>query len=489
VPTVVVAVAAGIYAVTFQDTWEASQALIVRNEASNAEKQPGKFTDPEEMKTVQETILEMVKSRGVLEAALRQVGPPANCAKPNAWPTDLDVAAVRKGVKLVPPKGSEFGKTEVFYLNVRAESRERSIALNEAVLDQLQIQLKSLRDAKARSMIGELLKTVQIARTDLDTATAVLAGTEKQLGSDLAELRSMQDVTSSDSALRRSAEEIRGQLRDRAATEKTDRELLAILQAAESDPGKLIATSNQLLDSQPALRRLKEGLIDAQLRTSTLLGTMSDSHPRVQAARETEEEIGRRLHRELALAIRGVNVELRLNAERSGLLNEQLATTLARLNRVAAARATYANEVAEVKNRAAILERSEQNLAEARASEASAKASSLVSRIDSPDAGIRPLGPPRIVIALSGVLGGLLTGFGLVFLWVPAGTFGGALPTTAANGHAMSPDAGEYGSAVPSTPDRFTDRPTHRHPIHNGRLTLKQALQKLGDGRPARRAR
>ena len=201
VPTVVVAVAAGIYAVTFQDTWEASQALIVRNEASNAEKQPGKFTDPEEMKTVQETILEMVKSRGVLEAALRQVGPPANGAKPNAWPTDLDVAAVRKGVKLVPPKGAEFGKTEVFYLNVRAESRERSIALNEAVLDQLQIQLKSLRDAKAQSMIGELLKTVQIARTDLDTATAVLAGTEKQLGSDLAELRSMQDVTSSDMRL------------------------------------------------------------------------------------------------------------------------------------------------------------------------------------------------------------------------------------------------------------------------------------------------
>ena len=261
------------------------------------------------------------------------------------------------------------------------------------------------------------------------------------------------------------------------------------MQAAESDPGKLIATSNQLLDSQPALRRLKEGLIDAQLRTSTLLGTMSDNHPRVQAARETEEEIGRRLHRELALAIRGVNVELRLNAERSGLLNEQLATTLARLNRVAAARATYANEVAEVKNRAAILERSEQNLAEARASEASAKASSLVSRIDLPDAGIRPLGPPRIVIALSGVLGGLLTGFGLVFLWIPAGTFGGALPTTTANGHATSSDASEYWSAVPSTPDRFDDRPTHREPIRNRRLTLKQALQKLGDGRPARRAR
>ena len=62
-----------------EDTWEASQALIVRNEASSAEKGPGKFSYPEEMKTVQETILEVVRSRSVLEAALREVGPPADC--------------------------------------------------------------------------------------------------------------------------------------------------------------------------------------------------------------------------------------------------------------------------------------------------------------------------------------------------------------------------------------------------------------------------
>ena len=47
-----------------------------------------------------------------------------------------------------------------------------------------------------------------------------------------------------------------------------------------------------------------------------------------------------------------MNVELRLNAERSSLLNEQLAKTLERLNRVATARAIYSNEVAEVKNNA-----------------------------------------------------------------------------------------------------------------------------------------
>ena len=488
VPAAVVAVAVGIYAVTFPDTWEASQALITRNEASNADKKPGKFSDPEEMKTAQETILEMVKSRGVLEAALRQVGAPSGYSKPEAWPTGRDLIAVRKGVTLVPPKGAEFGKTEVFYLNVQAETRQRAVALNEAVYRQLQIQLKALRDAKAHSMIGELLKTVQIARADLDAATTAMAATEKHFGSDLAELRSMQEMANSDSALRRSAEEIRGQLRANTASEKSNRELLAILRTAENDPGKLIATPNQLLDSQPALRRLKEGLIDAQLRTSSLLGTMSDNHPRVKAAHQTEDEIGRRLHRELTLAIGGLNVDLRLNAERDALLHEQLANTLARLDRLAAGRAAYANQVAEVKNRAAILERSEQNLAEARDCEASARAASLISRIDAPDAGIRPLGPPRIVIALSGILGGLLAGFGCVFLGVPVAT-GDKVPPSRTNGQAAALPREECWSAPVASYDGFSDRPRQPHPICNGRLTLKQALQKLVDGRLVRRAR
>ena len=108
-------------------------------------------------------------------------------------------------------------------------------------------------------------------------------------------------------------------------------------------------------------------------------------------------------------------------ADRRTLLEDQLAKTNERLTNLAAVRAGYANEVAETKNRAALLERAEQNLAEARATRASAKAASLISRIDTPDAGIRPVGPSRAAIALCGVLGGLLAGFGVVFLTVPAG--------------------------------------------------------------------
>ena len=209
-PAVAIAAAVGVYAVVRHATWEASQALIVRNEASNAEKSPGKFSYPEEMKTVQETILEVAKSRSVLRAALREVGPPANCRESAAWPTERDIVEARENIKLAPPKGSEFGKTEVFYLNIRAEDRRRSVALNEAIFRQLQTHFQQLRDAKAQSMVEELTKTVALARADLDRTTAALESTENRVGSDLAELRSMQDMAASDSALRRSGEEIRG---------------------------------------------------------------------------------------------------------------------------------------------------------------------------------------------------------------------------------------------------------------------------------------
>jgi uncharacterized protein involved in exopolysaccharide biosynthesis len=485
-PAVLVSILVGVYAVFGPETWEASQALIVRNDASKTDnKGLGKFSYPEEMKTVQETILELLKSRSVLEAALREVGPSASALNPEAWPTDRDIIDLRRGVKLAAPKGAEFGKTEVFYLTVRAENRDRSIALSEAIFKQLLIQSQELRDAKAQSMIDEIQKTVQIAKNDLTESVATLNATEKRVGSDLAELRSMQEMASSDSALRRSVEEIRAQLRENESTKKANEELLTVLETAQNDPGSLVTSSNRLLESQPSLRRLKDGLIDAQLRTASLLGTMSAEHPLVKAAKETQAEIGNHLHNELALAIRGVKLELRLNDERHALLTSQLDKTLERLAGLAEVRANYANEVAEVKNRTSLLERAEQSLAEARSTQASAKASSLISRIDSPDAGIRPIGPSRKVIALAGVFGGLLFGLGLVFLCVPLEK---AVKTTPSATPVNENELKEL-VAKAVTPEPYPavlslgNRSKNEEP-GNGKtspvqLTVKQALQKL----------
>lgn len=466
VPTLVVGLLAAAYAVVRPPTWEASQALIVRNEAANNQQGPGKFNHTDEMKTVQETILEVAKSRGVLGAALRAVGPPTtNKTNQGAWPAGRDVVQLREAVKLVPPKGAEFGKTEVFYLHVGDHDRDRALALNLAICDRLQARFQELRDAKAQSMIEELVKTVDLARADLEESTRRLTATEAEVGSDLAELRILHDATSGDSALRRTITEIRNELRQIRATGQASRQLLALLREAQEDPGKLVATPNRLLQSQPALRRLKEGLIDAQIRTAGLKGTMSDEHPLVRSAKHSEKEIRRDLYDELAIAVRGLQLELQLNTDREAMLQRQLAKALDRLSRLASLRATYSNQVAETRHRAGLLEKAERNLAEARAAHAGAKASSLMGRIDAPDAGIQPVGPSRAGIVLIGIAGGLLTGFGVLVLTVqsPRASSQIGVPGNGAQRRSRAPFPGDSPRSTPAT-------------------SLKQALDKIEYG-------
>src|SRR5439155_11034527 len=144
------------YSLVRPTTWEASQALVVRDEAGDRVSRPGKFALSDEMKTSQETILELDKSRTVLSRALAQVGPPVNHRSTSPWPSEQDLETLQAGVKITPPKGAEFGKTEVFYLKVQGESQARAVALTSAICHQLQAQLSELREAKAKSTTDEL---------------------------------------------------------------------------------------------------------------------------------------------------------------------------------------------------------------------------------------------------------------------------------------------------------------------------------------------
>jgi hypothetical protein len=145
---------------------------------------------------------------------------------------------------------------------------------------------------------------------------------------------------------------------------------------------------------------------------------MASEHPLVITAEAAEQEIARHLHDELAVAAGSLEAELRLDQRRIALLDSQLGQATGRLERLAGLRADYANLLAEASQRTKLVERAEQNMAEARASRASAKAASLISRIDGPDTGIRPVSPSPATILLTGILGGLAAGFGVVMLTV-----------------------------------------------------------------------
>ncbi|MGA2068032.1 MAG: Wzz/FepE/Etk N-terminal domain-containing protein [Thermoguttaceae bacterium] len=463
-----VTVAAGAYAFLGKPSWQASQTLILRNEAANADTGPGKFGRTEDLKSLQETLLELARSQGVLEAVLHHVGPPAGYDGKDVWPAPLHVDALRRLVTLVPPKGVEFGTAEVFHLEVRDTDRVRAGLLDRALSDQLQVRFQEIRDAKAQSMIDELSKTVQLAQSDLAETTTRLAKIEKHLGSDLGDLRGMHDAASGDSALRRTAAEIDGDLRHARATEQANRQLLGMLRRSMSDPGQLLAVPSRLLDSQPALKRLKDGLVDAQLRTARLKGRMSSAHPLVIAAEEAQQEVARHVHDELAVVAGSLEAELRLDERRIAILASQLGQTTGRLERLAGLRAEYANLVAETNHRTKLVERAEQNMAEARASRASAKAASLISRIDGPDTGIRPVSPSPATILVAGILGGLVAGFGVVMLTVAPRRLEEA-PAIGGRPAEPLPLAVRPQAVLPAVLSRGA---------RNGKLSLTQALEK-----------
>jgi uncharacterized protein involved in exopolysaccharide biosynthesis len=418
VPAVVVAVLAAIYALVAPRTWEATQALIVRPEAaSGSEEQLGKFSDLSEMKTLQETILELAKSQSVVQASLREVGPPCGYRRPEKWPTSLDVEEFRDCVDMRPPGGAEFGKTEVFYLSVRQTDRSRASALVAALCGQLEQRMQEIRDQRAQGMVAELERTVAMADGDLATQTSLLSSFEARIGADLAELRSLNADVGGQSAVSQELQAIETERRANEAQARENKRLLRLLSSAQGDTEQLLATPNSLLKSQPAVSQLKTALVKAQVQTASLLGSRSEKHPFVIAAREAEELIRQQLHDEVSVAIRGLEVEIELNSEREEALSAKFTAARDRLARLADARAEYANLLASVANHTRLVEAARTNLADARARRAGALSASVISRIDGVEAGVWPVGPSRKAITAGGGVAGLLLGVGLVFLF------------------------------------------------------------------------
>jgi succinoglycan biosynthesis transport protein ExoP len=417
VPAVACGFLAAAYSLVMPRYWEASQALVVRQETAGSRgATPGKFADLFEMRTLQETILELAKSQQVVVATIKAVDQKLLGAATE--PTAEDIETFRQRLKMLPPYGGEFGKTEVFYFCVKDRNRQRAIELVSELCRQLDGGLKQLRSDRAHGLSAELEEQLALASELHAQETQRLMEFESQVGADLGELRMLHSASSGQSDLRQEAVQLEADLRKYETQVRETQQLLSMLRAAEQDPQKLIATPNSLLASQPALRRLKDGLVDAQLATAKLGGTRSAAHPRVKAAVEEEQQIRRDLHRELITAISGAQVDLELGQERVATTQTRLADLHDRLGSLATKRAEYSNRVAAVDNSRITLDRARQNLSTAKAAAAAAHSGSLVTRIDRAETGPYPAGPGRTVITAAGGVGGLMLGLGMVLLTV-----------------------------------------------------------------------
>jgi len=412
----ITALLAGIMTLMVPRQWKASQGLLIRPEVAGlGTSRLGKFSDLSEMKTIQETLLELARSKSVVTRALEKVGPRKAWFGPKNWPTAQDVADFRDSMVMTPPGGAEFGKTEVFYLGVLDQDPERAAALVAALSESLEIRTKEIRQKQATSMIAEVQRGLEQAEADLNGKITKLSDFEGNVGADLSDLRSLLNPIGGSSESSQDVLAIHAEIRRNESDRSSSIKLLEVLNAAKDDPTQLIATPNALLASQPAVARLKQGLVDAQIAKARLMGRLSASHPLVIAADAGASQVRQQLHDELATAITGVEIELALSHGRDQALNARLAKHQENRRNLATHRAAYSQIVAAVENQTHLVDAARGRLAEAQGQQAGAQSSSLLSRIDEVESGLRPVGASRSTVVAAGGLFGLLLGLGLIF--------------------------------------------------------------------------
>ncbi len=432
IPTVVCAVLAVIYALFMTRYWEAFQGMVVRDEASvSSSKQPGKFADLYEMRTFQETILELAKSQHVVSTTIKNVAQ-AETGQTPPEPDAEQIEKFRKRLTMSPPDGAEFGKTEIFYFSVKDPSRERAIQLVGELCKQLAIRLGQLRQERSLGLVSELDKQLQLANEAYQTENTRLKEFESQVGADLGELRLLHSGTGGQSDLRQQMIDLEKESRVAEARLAEAGDLLVVLQAAQDNPEQLVAMPGSLLKIQPTLQRLKNGLVDAQLQASKLSSTRTPDHPNVRATLEAVERIRAELHQELAVVIEGLQVEIGLSYNRLEVLNSQIADLQKRLSNLAESRAEYSSRVASVENSRLVLNQSRKQLSEVRAKQVAALTAHLVTPIDTPETGPYPVGMGRTMVVILGTFAGLVLGVGWLFLNLPAGQYSASAQETTA---------------------------------------------------------
>lgn len=436
IPTAICVALAMGYALFRSPTWQATQTVLIRNEAAaNNDAGLGRFRDLDEMKVSQETIIEVIQSPDVLRRALASVDgvDPASI-------DDESVNDLRDAMETAPPDGAELGKTEIIYVRVKDKDQQRALQMATAISHAAQHGLRQLREAKLTSMVQELTHSAEVCDGDLNVARGELAQLEGSLGGDLAELRALDGSGASEGELHRRLNSLDDELRQAHEAQRANDGLLSLLQAAQSDPASFLATPNRLLESQPALRRLKDGLVDAQLRHSQILGSMTARHPLALAAQTEVDEIKSNLHGELQIAIRGVQVEMGLTSQRIDALMSERDALNNRLSGLAGMRSEYSALVANVNHSTTLSEDAHRKLSAARASLAGVDAASLLTLVDEARLAPRPIGPGRTMITILGLFGGLAVGLAYTFFTMPVSP-----PSVAAAGAAVGPLAKSNG--------------------------------------------
>lgn len=409
-PLLVCTITMGMYAFLAQRPWKAVQSFVVRDEMIGQTYQPGRFDSLDSMKTAQETITEVARNSKVIQRTLNQLG---------ENPSVQDIESVQGAISFAAPNGAEFGKTEILLMTVKSKSAAHAKKLVTALFDELEKELRTLRKQRGESMVRELELAAESTKTQLDYVAAKLKKMETSVGSNLVDLRALNETNSAPGTLTSELSGIRNELRPaRIELDSLVRQQNSLNEVLNNSE-EILATPSELLELQPALSQLKTGLIEAQLNLAQVNGQYGDQHPKTQAAANAVDDIKKRIDLELVAIIKGLSTQRQLAENKIANLEQREKEASKKLDTLAGLRVDYGKLNDEYQQRRENYGSAIARLEQAQSIVKAADEVDLIQKTDDAFVGSRPTGPRKSSMILVGLVSGFVFGLGCVLFLTP----------------------------------------------------------------------
>lgn len=343
---------------------------------------------------------------------------------------DDAIDSLRERMDMRAPKGTEFGKSEIFRVSVVDHDPARALALAEALKQVSQKRYKELYLQKAESLTRQATEAADAARGALATVQKGLVRLEKEAGPDLHDLRMLAGTKSGDVLLKKvllnvqsDRQKLEGEVRE------SQKRLDAVKRAmAKMTDANLTALPTQLLSKDEYLRPAHAHLLGLMAQVERLESRYTAQYPEVQAARRELADARRRFRQSLAAFVASLESDLSARLARLAYLAKQEQLHLARLQRLERMRTAYATAMAAVERALQRMQVTERRLAEAGELEARSRQAKLLLFVDPPKVDSQPVSPKRRDHVLAGLALGLLAGIGVAMLSRNASVLGPTEP-------------------------------------------------------------
>ena len=412
VPAIAGLVLALVYAfLLMPETWTARQSFLIRDDLSGTAYKPGRFDSEESRKSAQETILEVARRPLVVRNVLEELGPESSMAG-STWITDEVIEETQKVIDISAPNGAEFGKTDAIVLTAKSSTRERTRKFIELLSEEIMTQTNRIRSLRFESMESELYQAYQAADQARDDAIDRLDELDQRLGSDFGFLSLQGTQTSGVEAIK---SEI---LRKQDELEKAESVFAALLKAFDN-PADVAQLPSEVLVAQPTLEKTMSKLIDLREQLHLAKGTLTNRHARVRSLAKAMEFSQQQLYDSLTGEMAGVQADIALKKKQLARLKNRIEELKARLIRLSKSRSEHLALTTQVQQLGEAANRAKTTWTETKSRAKAARTIGLITPTDVAQVNSRPDGIGKKVVALAGLLGGLMVGAGLILLIAP----------------------------------------------------------------------